>query len=139
MDYFSIATVLIVISAFFDYINERFVKLPSTIGLTLITIIFTLIVFGISYFDDTLLETEKEIITSIDFEALLLDVMLSFLLFAGALHTNFEQLKIYRKPIMAFATIGTLTSTFLSGGIIYFLLPLIGFNIDFIYCLKCFT
>ena len=135
MDYFAIATVLVVLSAAFGYINIRFLKLPDTIGLMLITIVFTLVVFALSYFDDTLLLKERELISSIDFETVLLDVMLSFLLFAGALHTNFQQLKIQRKPILIFATLGTLLSTFLTGGFIYYLLTLLQFEIDFIYCL----
>jgi len=61
--------------------------------------------------------------------------MLSFLLFAGALHTNFDQLKVQRGPILAFATIGVLISTALIGGAMYLMLPLWGLNIDFIYCL----
>ena len=136
MDYFAIATILIVISAVFGYINVKFFKLPDTIGLMVITILFTLGVFVLSYFfDDTLLQKEKELITSIDFKTVLLDVMLSFLLFAGALHTNFQQLKIQRKPILIFATLGTLVSTFLAGVFVYYVLQLIGLHVDFIYCL----
>ncbi|MFY0630402.1 MAG: sodium:proton antiporter [Flavobacteriaceae bacterium] len=135
MDYFSIATILIVLSAIFGYINVRFIKLPSSIGLMLVTIVFTLAVLGLSYFDDTLLEKERELINSINFRAVLLDVMLSFLLFAGALHTNFQQLKIQRKPILIFATLGTFVSTFLSGTLVYYVLQLVGLEVDFIYCL----
>ncbi|HHC78431.1 MAG TPA: sodium:proton antiporter, partial [Flavobacteriia bacterium] len=135
MDYFSIATILVVLSAAFGYINIRFLKLPDTIGLMLITIVFTLAIFALSYFDDTLLEKERELISNIDFQTVLLDIMLSFLLFAGALHTNFQQLKIQRKPILAFATLGTLASTFISGGFIYYVLKLLHLDIDFIYCL----
>lgn len=135
MDYFAIATILIVLSAVFGYVNVRFIKLPSSIGLMVVTILFTLVVLGLSYFDDTLLQTEKEFITSIDFRTVLLDVMLSFLLFAGALHTNFQQLKIQRKPILIFATLGTVASTFLSGGAVYLLLQGLGLNVQFIYCL----
>ncbi len=135
MDIFSIITILIVLSAFFGYINTRFLKLPNTIGLMTITILFTLFVLGLSYFDDTLLLKEKELITQINFEKVLLDVMLSFLLFAGALHTSFQQLKVQRKPILAFATFGTLLSTFIVGVFVYYLLQFLDFNIDFIYCL----
>lgn len=135
MDYFSIATILIVLSAIFGYINVRFIKLPSSIGLMLVTILFTLAVLALSYFDDTLLQKERELITSINFKTVLLDVMLSFLLFAGALHTNFQQLKIQRKPILIFATLGTLVSTFLAGIFVYYVLQLLGLNVDFIYCL----
>lgn len=135
MDYFVIASVLVLISAIFGYINVRFLKMPNTIGLMLITIVFTLGVFALSYFDDTLLNAEKFIIKQIDFKSILLDVMLSFLLFAGALHTNFEQLKVQRWPVFAFATFGVLISTFLVGGAMFFALPIIGLHIDFIYCL----
>jgi CPA1 family monovalent cation:H+ antiporter len=136
MDYFHIITILIVISAIFGYVNVRFLKLPNTIGLMLITIVFTLAVFVLNYFGaPTLLEAERVIITQIDFKEVLLDVMLSFMLFAGALHTNFEQLRIQRWPVLVFATLGVLVSTFLIGAGIYFILPLLGLHVEFIYCL----
>ena len=135
MDYFVLITILVFLSAIFGYINVRFLKLPNTIGLMLITIVFTLAVFALSYFDSTLLNAEKYIITQIDFKTVLLDVMLSFLLFAGALHTNFQQLKVQRWPVLAFATFGVLVSTFLVGIAMFYLLKLIGLDVDFIYCL----
>ena len=135
MDYFGIASTLIVISALFGYINVRFLKLPITIGLVLITIVFTLVAVIIGQFDDTILQTERDFITNINFGSLLLDVMLSFLLFAGALHTNFDQLKIQRWPILAFSTVGVLVSTLLIGVIMYPLLTAMGFNVNFIHCL----
>lgn len=135
MDYFLICTVLVALAATFGYINVRFLNLPNTIGLMLITIVFTLFVLGLSYFDDTLLAAERYVITHIDFRAVLLDVMLSFMLFAGALHTNFEQLKVQRWPVLAFSTLGVLISTFLVGIIMYFLLQPLGLEVGFIYCL----
>ncbi|PNQ75190.1 sodium:proton antiporter [Hanstruepera neustonica] len=135
MDYFHIATVLVVISAIFGYVNVRFLKLPNTIGLMLITIVFTLAVFALSAVDTTLLNAERYIITQIDFKEILLDVMLSFMLFAGALHTNFEQLRVQRWPVLVFATIGVLTSTFLVGYGMYFLLPIFGLPVELVYCL----
>ena len=135
MEYFSIATILIVLSALFGYINVRFLKMPITIGLMVITLIFTLIVIIIGYFDDTLLLREKELVQSIDFKTVLLDIMLSFLLFAGALHTNFEQLRVQRWPVFVFATAGVLVSTFLVGTFMYYGLNLVGLEINFIYCL----
>jgi CPA1 family monovalent cation:H+ antiporter len=134
-DYYSIITILIVLSALFGYINVRVLKLPITIGLMVITIVFTIIIIAISQFDDTLLLHERELIGSINFKEVLFDIMLSFLLFAGALHTNFEQLKIQRWPVLVFATAGVLVSTFLVGTIMFFVLQLIDLNVDFIYCL----
>ena len=135
MDYYEIASVLIVLASIFGYINVRFLKLPTTIGLMIITILFTIGLLILGQFNDALLTQEKELISNIDFETVLLDVMLSFLLFAGALHTNFEQLKVQRGPVLVFATLGTLVSTFLVGIMIYFLLQIIGLDVKFIYCL----
>lgn len=135
MDYFLIIAVLVFLSALFGYLNVRFLKLPNTIGLMLITILFTLGVFALSYFDDTLLNAERYIITQIDFKSILLDVMLSFLLFAGALHTNFEQLKVQRWPILVFSTLGVLVSTFLVGTLLFYILPLFGLDTTYVNCL----
>ncbi|MFT4576468.1 MAG: CPA1 family monovalent cation:H+ antiporter [Polaribacter sp.] len=135
MDAYLIATILILLSGIFGYINVRFLKLPNTIGLMVITIIFTLIVIALSYFDPTLLNFEKEIISKINFRELLLEEMLSFLLFAGALHTNFSQLKVQKWPVLMFSTFGVLTSTFLVGIAMFYVLQLVGMPISFIYCL----
>jgi len=135
MNYFLITTILVFLSAVFGFINVRFLKLPNTIGLMVITILFTLGVFVLGYFDDTLLNAEKYIITQIDFKTLLLDIMLSFLLFAGALHTNFQQLHVQRWPILVFSTLGVLVSTFLVGTSTYYLLLVFGMDVDYVYCL----
>ncbi|WP_066221617.1 cation:proton antiporter [Formosa haliotis] len=135
MDYFVIITALVTLSAAFGYINVRFLKLPNTIGLMLVTLVFTLVVLGIATIDKTLLLAERKLITQIDFKTVLLDVMLSFMLFAGALHTNFEQLRIQRWPVFVFATLGTLGSTFLIGVMMYGVLMLLGLNVDLIYCM----
>lgn len=135
MDAYLIATILIFLSAIFGYINVRFLKLPNTIGLMVITIVFTLFVIALSYLDPTLLNFEKEMISKLNFRELLLDEMLSFLLFAGALHTNFNQLRIQRWPVLLFSTLGVLASTFLVGISMYYILQLVGMQVGFIYCL----
>ena len=135
MEYFSIAAILVVLSALFGYLNVRFLKMPITIGLMVITLLFTLVIVLIGQYDDTLLLREKEFIRGIDFKTVLLDIMLSFLLFAGALHTNFAQLKVQRWPVLVFATKGVMVSTFLVGGIMYYLLQWLGISVEFIYCL----
>lgn len=135
MDYFVIIGILVFLSAVFGYLNVRFFKLPNTIGLTLITILFTLGVFVLSYYDDTLLKAERFIISKIDFKVVLLDIMLSFLLFAGALHTDLNKLKEQRWPVLVFATFGVLVSTFLVGTGVFYLLKVLELQVSFIYCL----
>lgn len=135
MDYFVITTVLVFLSAVFGYLNLKLFKLPTTIGLTLITILFTFGIFAVSFVDDTLLRAERFIISQIDFKVVLLEIMLSFLLFAGALHTDLIKLKEQRWPVLVFATFGVLASTFLVGIGLYYLLMFVGLDVSFIYCL----
>jgi CPA1 family monovalent cation:H+ antiporter len=135
MDILAIITLLIVLSALFGYLNVRFLKLPETIGLMIIAIVFTLGIIGLGYFFPALAKEAEEVISQIDFKRALLDIMLSFLLFAGALHTDFRSLRSQRGPIAVFATVGVLLSTFLVAGLTYGLLLLINYPIDFIYCL----
>jgi len=135
MDYFYIATILVAFAAIFGYINVRFLKLPNTIGLMLVTIVFTFAVMAFSHINPTLLNAEKYIISQIDFKTVLLDVMLSFMLFAGALHTNFNQLKVQRGPVLAFSTIGVLFSTLFVGIFMYYVFHFFTMDISFIHCL----
>ncbi|MEM0930820.1 MAG: sodium:proton antiporter [Bacteroidota bacterium] len=135
MDTYTIIGVLIIFTALSGYVNARFFKLPNTIGLMLVTLLYTLIVILLSYFDDSLLNAEIELVSKIDFSKVLMDYMLSFILFAGALHTDFQQLKSQAWPIFFFATFGVLTSTFLIGSATYFLLPYLGISAKYTYCL----
>lgn len=135
MDLFTLVTIVIVLSAIFGYINVRFLKLPVTIGLMVVSILFSLLMLAVGYYNPALLEMEEQLVLQIDFQKVLLEGMLSFLLFAGALHVNFNQLKTQRWPIILFATIGVVTSTFLVAGLTYGVLHLLGLGIAFIYCL----
>jgi CPA1 family monovalent cation:H+ antiporter len=135
MSIFGIITLLTVISALFSYLNVRFLKLPTTIGLMIMAMVFTVGISISSLFTDVILNSAYSIISSIDFKEVLLDVMLSFLLFAGALHTNITQLKTQRYPIFMFATVGVLVSTFLIGTVAYYLLNYMHLPISYLQAL----
>lgn len=135
MDLFTIITLLVVLSALFGYANTRFLKLPQTIGLMSMALVFSLLMLGLNYFNPTMFHFAEDIVNSIDFSEVLLDVMLSFLLFAGALHTDVMLLREHKKSILLFALIGVLISTFVIGGLLYLFLQVIDYPIDFIYCL----
>jgi CPA1 family monovalent cation:H+ antiporter len=135
MDLFTIITLLVVLSALFGYINTRFLKLPQTIGLMSMALAFSLLMLGVNYVNPALFHFAEDIINSIDFSEVLLDVMLSFLLFAGALHTDVMLLRAHKKSIILFALIGVLLSTFMIGGLLYLFLQVINYPIGFIYCL----
>ena len=135
MDLFTILTLLIVLSAIFGFINEKFFKLPDTIGIMMITILFTLGIVIFGSLSPGMVEIAKSLVLKLDFKTALLDIMLSFLLFAGAMHTNFDQLKIQRYPILIFATVGVVLSTFMVGYSMHFVLHLLGYDVKLIYCL----
>jgi len=135
MSIFTVITILTVLSAAFAFINTKFLKLPFTIGLMIIAICFTLVITIAGSFNPFILEEANLIIDSIDFETALLDIMLSFLLFAGALHTKIDGLKKQRMPIALFATMGVLVSTFIVGTLMYYIVQALGHQIDYIYCL----
>ncbi len=136
MDLFTITAILATIAAVFGYINVRFLKLPTTIGLMIMAIAATSVVLLVGSFNQAVLTTADELIQQIDFQGLILDVLLSFLLFAGALHTDWDALKEQTGPILVFATLGVLASTFVVGGLFYLLsVHLLGVSVPFIHCL----
>jgi len=135
MDLFQAFTVLIVLSALFGYINVRYFKLPTTIGIMSIALVISLLLVLVGNFIPIVSEESVNLIRTIDFSKVLMEVMLSFLLFAGALHVDTETLSKERVPVMIFATLGVTLSTFLVGILSYYCLPLLGMPTDFIYCL----
>ena len=128
-------TVIIILAAAFGYFNKRFLKLPRTIGVIIIALLTSLgIVLTASSFPDLFVQT-KEMILSVDFYTILMEIMLSFLLFAGSIHIRLNDIKSERVPIIAFSTIGVLLSTFIVGGLMYLLLQAFSLDIPFINCL----
>jgi CPA1 family monovalent cation:H+ antiporter len=132
---FEICSIVIVLSALFGYINVKVLRLPNTIGLMIIAILFTVALFASTYFSDFFLKSARDLIAAIDFQHVLLEVMLGFLLFAGAMHTNFDQLRVQRWPVLVFSTLGVLASTFICATLIHFGFAWIGIETKFIECL----
>jgi len=124
------------LAALFAYVNHRFIRLPTTIGIMLIALLLSLglIVLGkLGLFE--IREYAAGLIRSIDFHTTLMHGMLSFLLFAGALHININDLAREKWVIATLATVGIVISTLLVGGLSYVVLLLLGLNVPFIYCL----
>ncbi|MBY0306829.1 MAG: sodium:proton antiporter [Sphingomonas sp.] len=131
------AAILIVLAAALGYINHRFLHLPQSVGLTVMGAVASLIVIGIDRVlpastigDDTL-----AFITGIDFQATLMDGMLSFLLFAGALHVDWTEMRRGRWPILVLSTIGVVISTVIVGGGFFALTHALGLDVPLMWCL----
>lgn len=134
MKLFEIISILITLAAAFGYINYRFIRLPMPIGIMLIALLMSL---GIILLGPAtgLEEDVRAMLTVIDFESTLLHGMLSFLLFAGALHVNLADLSSQRWIIALLATLSVVGSTFLIGVMSWGIFDFIGLGIPFIYCL----
>lgn len=132
--YYSLS-VLIVLTAIFSYLNLRYLKLPSAIGIMLIAMIvsISLLVVGKSY--PGMFTGFTEIIASVDFTEVLMGSMLNFLLFAGAIHISLHDLRKQRIPVMIFSSVGVIISTILVGTMMYFTFILLGVAIPLIECL----
>lgn len=127
---------LIVLASIFAYVNLRFLKLPGTIGIMIIAMLVSVVIrlLGDQFFPDATKEL-YELFTDLDFNEILMGAMLNFLLFAGALHVKFSDLKDQKWAIMTYATISVVLSAFIVSGILYYLAPYFGINIPYIYCL----
>ncbi|HEK19769.1 cation:proton antiporter [Mucilaginibacter sp.] len=135
MDTREIITITIVLAAAFAYINHRIIKWPPTIGIMALSLIssIALVFLGNSRW---LLSTKAlQLANSVDFQDVLMNFMLSFLLFAGAIHIDAGKLKRERWPVLLLATIGILISTFVVGGLTWVLFTLFHISVPFIYCL----
>lgn len=128
-------TVIIVLAAIFGYINFRFLKFPNTIGVMIIALITSLLMVATGKLYPELFERTVLLIQSVDFHQVLMKIMLSFLLFAGSIHINTNDIREERGPIIVFSTIGVLISTFAIAGMLYGMTRLLGVPLDFIYCL----
>ena len=133
---FDAAAVLIVLAAALGYLNFRFLKLPSSIGLTIMGALASLIVVGLDqvfpgagFGHDVV-----QFIAGIDFQTTLMDGMLSFLLFAGALHVDWHEMARGRWPILVLSTVGVVLSTLLIGGGFLLLSRMVGFEVPAIWC-----
>ena len=136
MEVLDLAALLLTLAAIFSYINFRFLKLPTTIGIMLIAMLISisLVVLGHCGFEG-IQNKATVVLEGIDFNKALMHGMLSFLLFSGALHVNLEDLDQHKWIISILATFGVVMSTFIVGSIAWIVFWLIGLKLPFIYCL----
>jgi CPA1 family monovalent cation:H+ antiporter len=131
-----IAAAFLVITAGFAYLNHRYVGLPATIGVMGIAILISAALIGLDAIGIGMLrDYEESLLKSIDFSEVLMQGMLSLLLFAGAMHVDLSELRSYKWQVGTLAVIGTLASTTLIGFALWYLLPLTGITLPLAYCL----
>ncbi len=134
---FFLASVIVTFAAIFGLINNKIFKLPSSIGLVLVALIVSISIIFIDLIlpDFGIAKSARSLFLKIDFHDVVMQGALCFLLFAGALHVDINQLLKRKYAILSLATLGVVISTFLTAIIIYYIINLIGLNISFPFAL----
>jgi CPA1 family monovalent cation:H+ antiporter len=135
MNSYLLLVVLMTLSAAFAYINHRFIKMPFVIGLFFLSTVLSLIVLSSRIWDVEHYAIIKDVIEHTDISRFILQVMLGFLLFAGSLHTRWEDIRKQIKPVSLFALAGVIISTIVIAILLYGTCIFFDYPIGFIHCL----
>ena len=135
MNLLDTAAVLLSLAAIFGYINHRVFKLPTSIGILLIGLVLSVLILLLGDQWPGLVTQADYFVTQIDFNETVMGVMLSFLLFAGALHVNLGDLRDQKGVVAILASVGLVVSTFLVGTSAYFIFQWFGMNLSYLWCL----
>ncbi len=135
MNLLNTITVLVCLSAVFGYLNYRLLGLPTKIGLMVIALAMSLVLVALNSLGVSIAGEARAFVEGIDFNLALMQGMLSFLLFAGALHVNLDDLFEQRWIVAILASVGVVSSTFIVGTLAYYLFGLLGLELRYIDCL----
>lgn len=135
MSLFTTASIIVSLCALLAWVNTRTLKLPTTIGVMAIALVLSLILLALPKFGLPIEDWALAFVGRIDFNTALLEGMLGFLLFAGALHVNLDDLKEQKFIVGSLAVAGTLVSTALVAATTYYLLGWMGVEVPWIFAL----
>src|SRR5947207_14756677 len=135
MDALSAAAALITLAALFSWLNHRFIRQPASIALLLFSLALSLalVVLGKLGFDSE--RVAQNALGAVDLDRALLDSMLSFLLFAGALHVDLGELERRKWAIGFLASLGVVVSAALAGSALWWIFARLGHPVPYIWCL----
>lgn len=135
MSFFGVFAVLITLAAVFGFVNERTVRLPTAIGVTLASLALSLGLIALHQVGFTFDDWAEGLLEQVAFGELVMKGMLSFLLFAGSLHVDLSELARQRWPILFLATLGVMASTVMVGSAVWWLLGALGMAIPYAWAL----
>jgi len=136
LDIYSASAIVLTLAVFIGYINHRFIKMQATIAIMSGSLLLSLVFIVIHHFGFSDFQQQATVmLTKLDFHRLLLNGMLSFLLFAGAISVDINALKKHLWEITTLATFSTIASAIIVGTLTYYMLPLFRTHINFIYCM----
>jgi CPA1 family monovalent cation:H+ antiporter len=132
---FEVFTLIVAVSALLSYANHKFLKLPPTIGVLILSIGVSFILGSLQFINIEWFHQACAVVTTLDFRSILFDFLLSFLLFAGAIHVNLKSLLNERTPVIILATLGVLISTAITGTIIFLTASSLGLSLTLLQSL----
>lgn len=135
MSFFALASILIAVAALFMCINDRWLRMPSTIGVMLIAMLASLLLIVTSALTGGVNDRVRDAIHSLDFSQLLLQGMLAFLLFAGAMSSNVGEMRRQWGTITALSIVSTILSTAAIGCGLYGVMAYLGWTVPLLSCL----
>jgi Na+:H+ antiporter len=137
MNPFDVAAVLIAVAAIAGYLNHRFLRLPATSGILAVSLVTSIALVAADRFfaNGHLHDLVSTFLDNIDFNEALMHGMLSFLLFAGALHVDLAALIEHRGTIGTLATLGVVLSAGIVGGLTWLVLRALGVEAPVAGCL----
>jgi monovalent cation:H+ antiporter, CPA1 family len=135
MNSYLLFVLLMTLSATFAYINHRFIKMPFVIGLFFLSTLLSIVVVSSKIWAVDQYSIVKNVIEQTDISGLILNNMLAFLLFAGSLHTHWDDIKKQIKPISLFALGGVIASTLMIAVMLFAVASWWAIPLQFIHCL----
>ncbi|WP_223788062.1 cation:proton antiporter [Marinicella meishanensis] len=135
MSLYDLIAILLSLAAVFAYFNHRFVGLPNGIGIMLIGLVMSLFLLLLNQLGWVDSDQAEAMLAQVEFDDTVMKGMLSFLLFAGALHVNLNRLAAMKDTIATLATLGVIMSSVIVSVVSYYVFQLFGIDIPYIYCL----
>ena len=132
-----LSAVLLTLCASFGWLNHKYLPMPHTIGLLVMSVLasLVLVIVDASFPGQHLFEPLTNALLHVDFSSVVMDGMLAFLLFAGALHVDVSSLKDRAVPVIILATLGTVISTAVVGFVFWFAAQLLGYPVSLAWSL----
>ena len=130
-----VVALLLTFAALTAYLNERFLRLPTTIALMLCSLGISLVILLAGHAGFAWSWQAQALVREMDFGGVFLNGMLSFLLFAGSLQVHLGELRRHRWPVAILATAGVLISMLLVAGMMSVLFQLMYLPVPWAYCL----
>jgi Na+:H+ antiporter len=135
LSFFPLVSILISLAAVSSYVNYRYIRLPTTVGVMLVALVASLTLVLVGPYAGGFREQAATLVSRIDFNQVVLHGMLAFLLFAGSIHVNLDELGREWLTVSLLAIVGTLVATCIVGGVTWLVLGWLGLGIPFLHAL----